>query len=146
MGSFSIVFSDPDSDREAAMAVGVIRLGEFAEYFRAPIGYWGLDEYRASWVAGLERTVDGESVSCLAVAMGDPKTTNFVEVWPLYRDGDVVHVQNRLIFLDQLDHDLDPARPWGSLGERATVGEDGTAISEWTVSMADIEGFLDSIR
>ncbi|WP_405135709.1 hypothetical protein [Nocardia sp. NBC_01388] len=123
-------------------AAGVIRLGEETEYFSAPVGYWSTDNYRSSWSAGLRRILGDDIVSCLAVSMRDPKTSNFVEVWPLYRDGDVVHVQNQLIFLDQLGHEFDPLEPWNSVAPRTTADEDGEVISEWTVSIKDIEGFL----
>ncbi|MFE3024139.1 hypothetical protein [Nocardia tengchongensis] len=144
MGTFSIEFTDPGAPRDPAMASGLIRLGDDTEYFGAPIGYWSVDDYQAGWAAALRRTLDGETVACLPVTMSDPKTTNFVEVWALYRDGDVVHVQNQLIFLADLDHDFDPAEPWRSVDPRATVTEDGDAISEWTVQVTAIEEFVDS--
>jgi hypothetical protein len=53
-------------------------------------------------------------------------------------------VQNRLLFLDQLPHDFDPAAPWDSVGPRRTVTEDGDQISEWRVSLDDIREFLAS--
>jgi len=74
--------------------------------------------------------------------MSDPKVTNFVRVWPLYRIGEVVYVQNRILFLDQIGDQFDPAAPWGGLGPRTTVNEDGDQISEWSIISADIEEFL----
>ncbi|WP_433592750.1 hypothetical protein [Nocardia sp. CA-145437] len=144
MGTFGIEFGDPRARCDPALVGGVIRLGDDAEYFQAPIGYWGVDDYRASWAAGLRRIVGGESVACLPVTMGDPKTSNFVEVWTLYRDGDVVHAQNQLIFLGELGHEFDPGAPWRSVGARVTVGEDGEAVSEWTVKITAVEEFLES--
>ncbi|MGW4352163.1 hypothetical protein ACWELJ_08720 [Nocardia sp. NPDC004582] len=144
MGTFGIEFTEGGSRRDLAMAAGLIRLGGDTDYFGSPIGYWDVDDYRASWVAALRRILDGEYVSCLVVSMPDPATANFVEVWALYRDGDVVHVQNQLIFLADLGHEFDPAEPWRSVVPRATVSEDGERISEWTVRITAIEEFLDS--
>lgn len=143
MAGFGIDFIRPGLDRDSTVAAGLISLGEEVEYFDAPIGYWGADDYRASWSAGLRRIADGARISCLVVSMIDPETANFVEVWPLYRDGDVVHVQNQLIFLDQVGHDFDPSEPWNSVSPRAIADDEGEAISEWTVSVADVEEFLD---
>ena len=90
------------------VAIGVIRLGEDHEYFESVLGFWGLDDYKAIWTAGLRRLISGASTSCLATSVTDPSSANFVEVWPLYREESDVYVQNHLLFLDQLPHELDP--------------------------------------
>jgi hypothetical protein len=103
--------------------------------------FWGLEDYERNWAAGLGRLIDGSSVSCLATSMIDPSTANFVEVWPLYRSGDDVYVQDQLIFMDQLSHEFDPAAPWESVRPRSVVNENGQEIQEWRVSLEDVQEF-----
>lgn len=141
MAEFSIDFTGFD-EQDPMVAIGVIRLGEDHEYFESVLGFWGLDDYNAIWTAGLRRLISGTSTSCLATSVTDPSSANFVEVWPLYREESDVYVQNHLLFLDQLPHELDPTEPWESVHPRSVVDEDGQRISEWRVSIDDIEEFL----
>lgn len=141
MASFSIDFTGFD-EQDPTVAIGVIRLGEDHEHFESVLGFWGLDDYKAIWAAGLRRLVAGASRSCLATSVTDPSSANFVEVWPLYREESDVYVQNQLLFLDQLPRELDPTEPWESVDPRSVVDEDGQRISEWRVSIDDIDEFL----
>jgi len=85
-----------------AEAPGTIVIGDFAEAFRAPLGFWGTSEYRRSWRRAFEVLDAGtRSVSCLMTAMTDPRISNFVVCWPMYRDGEDVYIQNAIIFLDE---------------------------------------------
>lgn len=140
MGNFSIAFTGFDEE-DPLVAIGELKLGEHSEYFEAVLEFWGLEDYERSWAEGLRRLLDGASVSCLATSMIDPPTPNFVEVWPLYRDGDDVYVQDQLIFMDQLTHEFDPAAPWDSVRPRAVVNEDGRKIQEWRVGLDDVREF-----
>jgi len=143
LADFSIAFTGFD-ERDPLVAIGELRLGDDHERFESVIGFWSVDEYRQSWAEGLQRLLAGESTSCLATSVSDPSSANFVEVWPLYRQGPDVFVQNSLLFLDQLSHEFDPAAPWQSVASRSVVDEDGQAISEWRVSLDDIRAFLES--
>jgi hypothetical protein len=144
MASFAIDFTGDFDDEDPMVAIGRLVLGGDQEFFSSTLTFWGVEDYRASWVAGLRRTLAGAAVSCLATSVTDPAVSNFVEVWPLYRagDGDAVYVQNRLLFLDQLPGTFEPAAPWESVSPRATATEDGDQISEWPVSLASIREFL----
>lgn len=84
MANFSINFTGFD-EQDPMVAIGVIRLGEDHEYFESVLGFWGLDDYKAIWTAGLRRLIFGASTSCLATSVTDPSSANFVEVWPLCR-------------------------------------------------------------
>jgi CdiI N-terminal domain len=144
LGNFSIAFTGNFDDEDPLVAIGELTLGADHEYFESVLGFWELDEYEKSWTAGLRRLLDGASISCLATSVTDPSTANFVEIWPLYRSGDDVYVQNRLIFMDQLPRAFDTAAPWESVEPRSVTDEDGRKISEWQVSRSDIQEFLDS--
>lgn len=143
MEKFSIAFTGIDK-QDPLIAVGKLRLGKDDEYFESVLGFWAAYDYEHSWSVGLDRLLAGESTSCLATSITNPSSANFVEVWPLYREGNDVYVQNCLIFLDQLSHEFDPDAPWDSVGPRSVVDEDGQAISEWKVNLSDIREFLES--
>jgi len=143
VGGFSIEFTGVDGS-DPLVAIGELRLGDDREQFESVLGYWKQDDYAASWAAGLQRLLAGASVSCLATSISDPASANFVEVWPLYREGERVHVQSSLLFLDQLPRRFDPHAPWDSVGPRETIDEDGAEISEWHVRLSDVRDFLQS--
>ena len=141
MSNFGIAFTGELDREDPLVAIGLITLGDFSEYFSSTLDFGNEDDYRKSWDMGLRRLLTGAAVSCLATSITDPPTTNFVEVWPLYLSGDDVYVQNRWLFLDRLPHDFDPSAPWDSVSPRSTV-EDGYELSEWRVSLNDIREFL----
>jgi CdiI N-terminal domain len=141
MVGFSIGFTGFDDD-DPSVAIGAISLKGGHERFESVLGFWELDDYKRSWIAGLRRLVSGASTSCLATSVTDPSSANFVEVWPLYREESDVYVQNQLLFLDQLPREFDPTEPWESVDPRSVVDEDGQRISEWRVSIDDIQEFL----
>jgi hypothetical protein len=143
LANFSIGFTGFDED-DPLVALGELRLGEVHEYFQSVLGFWELGDYTKSWAIGLRRILAGASISCLATSVTDPATANFVETWPLYREGVDVYVHNKFLFLDQLAHEFDPKAPWESIGPRSVVNEDGQRISEWRVRLDDIRYFLDS--
>lgn len=143
MANFSIGFTGFDAD-DPLVALGELRLGEVREYFQSVLGFWELGDYTKSWATGLRRILAGASISCLATSVTDPATANFVETWPLYREGSDVYIHNKFLFLDQLTHEFDPKAPWESIGPRSVVNEDGQRISEWQVRVDDIRYFLDS--
>jgi hypothetical protein len=138
--AIELLGQDPVSET----ARGRITLGEFTEGFEADLTYWGVEDYRRSWLAALSVLETGPgATSCLVSSITDPASSNFVFCWPLYRAGDDVFVQNALVFLDELTVPFDPARPWLSVQPRATVDEDGNRISEWRTEMAGIRRFRD---
>jgi CdiI N-terminal domain len=74
----------------------------------------------------------------------DPRDATFVTTWPLYRNQEEVRVQNRLLFLDELPAPFEPGASWESVDPRTIVDEEGRPISEWHITLMDIEDFLDS--
>ncbi len=61
-----------------------MQLGDDTEYFYAPTTYWTTDQYESSWYTTLCRISDGAEVSYLVVAIENPESANFIEVWPLF--------------------------------------------------------------
>ncbi|WP_078516759.1 hypothetical protein [Streptomyces sp. HGB0020] len=109
--------------------------------------YWDVAMYRASWVRALsflERAND--ATSCLISSITDPEKSNFISCWPLYRAGEIVYVQNSIIFLEELAEDFVPAEPWRFVEPRSTIDEDGNEISEWQTTIGDVREFLGSAQ
>lgn len=125
--------------------IGRIRAGRLFERFSMSFGRWEPADYRRSWQDSFNVLLSSTSaVSCLVSSMHDPETSNFIACWPLYREGDVVHVQNRMLLLEQLEHPFDARAPWLSMSPRATVGQGGDRISEWDVSFEAVRQFFES--
>lgn len=126
-------------------AVGEITIGQFCKTFRMSLSFWSTDDYRRSWERALRAlTCDERAVSCLISSITDPESSNFIFCWPLYREGEVVYVQNSLMFLDKLSRRFDPEEPWRSVDSRQVSDEDGNRISEWTTGIGELRQFLDS--
>ncbi|GGW71339.1 hypothetical protein [Streptomyces xantholiticus] len=146
---FSIeVIDDPVAEGAAPSssdAVARIRVGSFMETFLMDLSFWSADEYRRSWERALRELERSEkATSCLIASITDPAASNFISCWPMYRDGDVIHVKNSLIFLDELDEPFDPQEPWRHVEPRCEVDEDGNRISEWITSASQVRQFRES--
>ena len=122
---------------------GVISLGPVDEEFLAPLTYWKTLDYERQWRQGLLRILSGSESSCLITAMYDPSCANFITWWPLYRLGDLMVVQNQILFLDRLTDGFDECNPYRHVGTRQSVSDEGSAISEWTVPLMDVQRFCD---
>ncbi|MFD5665034.1 hypothetical protein ACFWIK_08955 [Streptomyces anthocyanicus] len=134
----------PGGTEGAGEALGCIRVGEFEERFPMSVSYWNVARYEMSWRRCLELLVEGgpDTTSCLVTSITDPANSNFVFCWPLYRSGSIVHVQNSIMFLDELEEEFAPDEPWRFVEPRSTVDEDGQEISEWRTTVQDVERFL----
>jgi hypothetical protein len=128
---------------DSAEASGRIVIGDFTETFRIPLGFWEESDYRRSWRRAFEvLNADPHATSCLMTSMTDPGDSNFLGCWPMYREGEDVYVQNAIIFLDEIEQDFDPAAPWGCVGPRQSIDEDGNKVSEWITSMSSLREFF----
>jgi CdiI N-terminal domain len=132
-----------EENGDPAEASGRIIIGDFTETFRVPLGFWGESDYRRSWQLAFEvLKADPSSTSCLMTSMTDPTNSNFLGCWPMYRQGEVVYIQNAIIFLDEIEGPFDPAAPWRYVGPRNQIDEDGNTVSEWATSMDSLKEFF----
>ncbi|MEM1059074.1 MAG: hypothetical protein AAGK14_07485 [Verrucomicrobiota bacterium] len=121
---------------------GSILLGVFEETFRCSIDNWQVEDYLKQWKEGLARLAV-ESRSCCITNYGDPRQTA-VFLWPLWREGDAVHVQNRVIIAEILeDNGIDVAGFWDAFqaGDYYSWIEKRVAdseTSEWVLSTSDV--------
>jgi CdiI N-terminal domain len=132
-----------DGNDDGAEAFGTITIDDFSETFVVPLGFWGESDYRRSWRRAFEvLEADPRAVSCLMTSMTDPRNSNFLVCWPMYRSGEDVFVQNALIFLDETGEGFDPESPWGLVSPRQPIDEDGNKVSEWITSMDSVKEFF----
>lgn len=121
--------------------VATLTVGSMHETLLIPTEHWKLDDYVCQWEGATRSAVDGR-VSALITEMHDPLLANFFVLWPLYPAGEVVYVRNQLVMAERLPGPFDPSRV-GEVVEprRGQRDEDGRKISEWFVSLADVEEF-----
>lgn len=132
----------PDLEPTEKACWGVITIGAFQERFIASLDYWAAKDYLQHWKQAVNRIVHGSTPSCLVTSMHDPATANFIVWWPMYRVGSVVCIQNQVLFLDSLSSPFNQDDPFSQVSERVVVNEDGEKISEWVISVKDLEAFL----
>lgn len=132
----------PDLDPGVIASLGIIEIGSFKERFIASLMYWSADDYRRHWKQAIERVLQSSTVSCLITSMLNPKTASLVFWWPMYRVNDTVFIQNHILFFETLQSPFDERNPFSFVPVRRTVDEDGNKISEWSVRISDLEGFL----
>lgn len=121
---------------------GKIYLEDHYETFSTSLEYWEPREYIESWRAELRRLVDGASTAALITSYHPPRPGDFWFWWPLYRIGDIVYIQEQMLFFDQLPAPFRADRPSESLMARETITDEGARISEWQTTVTEIEAFL----
>lgn len=129
---------------EPGTRYGTIVLGDDRETFTSAQNYWTAARYEAHWREAVTRVLDERRDACLITSLAGPRESNLLFWWPLYPDSDGVVVQNAILFFDQLAEPFDPDRPYRSVPTRTSVNEDRLRISEWRVSVSDLEAFARS--
>jgi len=124
--------------------VGQIVIGNFKETFHSSLSYWTTENYLEQWMNGILRITKGYRRSCLVTSMSDPKTANFIFWWVLYRINDLVHIQNHVLFTDEIYGNFAETKIYDYIPERLTY-EEGQRISEWTTDISSIINFLNGI-
>lgn len=135
-------FSTRLPDWELGAYLGRIEIGERVEEFVASATLWTADEYRGQWRTAVNRVVTQRAPSALITSVDDPLRSTMLFWWPLYPENDHVHVQNAILFFDQLDRPFNLDRADQFIPPRETHDEDGAPISEWTTSVSALAQFL----
>jgi hypothetical protein len=131
---------DPD---EVDGFLGTIIAGELCETFYAGTAFWSREDYERSWFRALDHLLSlDSSTSCLVTYIPSGLPEGIVTLWPLYREGDIVHVQQHLVFPPDMTPQIPVDTPWELVRPRNTVNEGGRRISEWDVDIADVREFL----
>jgi hypothetical protein len=146
MKGFSIRLSDNMFDSEGdSVSSGSIKIGNFEEAFQASLSYWDRSRYLSQWKEALNRLLSGERSSAIITTMYDPNTANFIFWWVMYLIGDDVHIQNHVLFLDELERSFDENDLYSFIPERETQNEEGESVSEWVVGLSSIEECVGSM-
>jgi hypothetical protein len=130
----------PDSEGQAVY--GRIQIEDYTETFVASLVSWTPDEYESQWYRACQRLVEGALESALVSSYVTPPTSEFFMWWPLYREGEIVHVRNELVPYSQLNKPFSVEAPWTSVRERKIATDEGLEISEWNTSIQSIQKFL----
>ena len=144
LAMFDIYLTDeavPESDGNAVY--GHIRIEDYAETFIASLACWTPAQYEKHWREACQRLIDGRQDSAVICSYVESSLSEFLVWWPLYRDGQVVHVQNELLIYSQLSKPFSIEDPWSSIRERRIATDDGSAISEWDTSIQSIHELLE---
>lgn len=121
--------------------VGEIRMGDFVEKFESPLDFWTKEDYQAQWKNALIYITSQGSKSCLITSIYNPKTSNFLRWWVLYRIENDVIFQDQIFFLN-LSKSFDLRDPYKSIPDYRNVNPEGKRISEWLISIEEITKFL----
>ena len=130
----------PDSDDYALY--GKIQIEDYIETFVASLVCWSPAQYEQHWREACQRIVDGSHESVLISSYVDASMSEFLVWWPLYPEGQIVHVRNEILPYSALSKPFDVKDPWVSIRPRRIVTDEGLKISEWDTSIQSIEAFL----
>ena len=144
---FCIKFNDepleyPFDDVSIPAASGTLVLGKAIEDFLANLSLWTKSDYESHWTRELKALFEGRSKVALIVSYNDPKASWNMEIWRVYRDGEWVHFQNQLLWYDSLPNGFEVSKMSDYIDDHSITDEEGNRISEWDVSIRDIELFL----
>lgn len=140
--TFNISFTN-ETERDGNR-VGAITLGEFSERLIIPLSRWQEHQYETQWVQALRKIIEQDDTTTVLITEIYPdNSAEYVNLWPVYRQGTDVYIQNRLLFLDVLPHfDEDSVNEY--IGKRETVDSEGNEISEWKVDIDSIRLWLET--
>ena len=141
---FDIYLTHKKVDEPDVKAVyGRICVGEYFETFTASLVFWSHEQYKKQWRTALRKIVDGESRSALITSFAEPKEGEFLFWWPLYREGEIVYVQNQILLFENLSVPFVIERPWDSVQERQIMNAEGRKVSEWAITVQDIKEWFE---
>jgi len=95
-----------DENYSDGYAVGMIAFADLYESFDMPLDYWALEQYEYQWQQGLRR-LKNHTHSCLVTAINNPEQRRYINWWLLYREGDVIYIQNHIIVGELYDEFID---------------------------------------
>lgn len=144
---FSIEFTDekltyPYDDTSIAAAPGRLVLGKSTEEFLANLSLWSKSDYEFHWTRELKALFHGNLKAVLVVSYDDPTAASNMEIWRVYRDGQLAYFQNQLLPYSNLPLEFELSKLSQHIQDRVVMTPEGSRISEWDVAIADIEMFL----
>ena len=117
---------------------GCIQIDNHRETFTSSLVFWEPEDYERQWIVALDRIAIGAAESILVTSYVEPISGGFLTTWPLYREGETIHIQNQMLFFDHLKTPFSPEYPWQLIAQRKTINSEGIPISEWNTTRQDI--------
>lgn len=147
MKNFSLSFLGKEFNYENEMVNRAkISIGNFFEEMNIPLSYWNKEDYKRQWSKAIYDLLTEKKDTALITKMYNPEYANFLELWVLYLDNEIIHIQNIYLFLDELEKKFDEKDFYSLIHKRECVTEEGEKISEWDININDIKEFYEEIK
>jgi hypothetical protein len=156
--AFSIKFLDEPlqyfgDNPGTPFAIGEITLGSFRDNFAASLHTWTKGHYEAQWQVAIDHLLKGNSKAALITEYINPEVSSRLRWWPMYRVGHTAYFQEGLLFFENAPTSLinfsEPFcldQQFTYVPEHQTVSDEGDSISEWSVSLAEVEAFASTLK
>lgn len=125
---------------------GYIQIDDFYENCFYPVSYWSRDDYLLQWRHAIDTILLGGKKAAFIVSMRDPESANFIFWWVMYVVGDVIYLQNHVLFLEEISERFTVESMYLHIQDREIANEDGEKISEWVISKDCLKDFLKEIN
>ncbi len=142
--NIEVISKKPETVNRKKYYRGRITVGDFTETFLMSFDNWTIDEYKEQWKEAIER-IKTHDRSCLVADFTGLQENPWVELWVLYKENDMVFVQNHCFF-DGF-HEIAKGLPlfdvktcYLYVKPRETI-TDGYKISEWKIDLKDVLEF-----
>ncbi|BAZ28949.1 Immunity protein CdiI [Cylindrospermum sp. NIES-4074] len=146
MNKFDIKFISPpffSSEHQDKVCLGKININAFEESFLSPLSFWTKENYQEHWRISIQRMLFNKvAKSCLITSMYNPQNANFILWWLFYRDDKNVHIQNQILFFQDLEETFNMQKLHDYIPERKQYNHEGQLISEWKTNILSLERFL----
>ena len=123
-----------------------LMIGAFEESMDADMTHWTFGDYQDQWANELRKVIGESARGALITSLPDPNLAFRVSTWPMWREGDEIFFQSRLVGMlepDSLFH-IDCLADY--VCERKSINEDGILISQWSIPVRDVIAFLDCVK
>src|SRR5680860_382890 len=91
-----VISKKPEKYRGLLAHTGEITMGDYKETFVMPLDSWTIEDYKQQWEEGLAR-IKTHDKSCLVNLIQNMDANPMVEMWVLYKVGNVVYVGQHLL-------------------------------------------------
>ena len=146
---FSIAFSEAPlvyeyDDPTTPGAEGELAIVGYREKFLSSLYTWQKEDYEHQWLNAITSLLRGATKAAVITEYVHPNAASHLQWWPLYREGDVIYVQNHFLFYERLGQPFSVANAVDFVPDRKTISEDGEHISEWSMPLAALQEFANS--
>ena len=138
----ALPFAEPDEEG----VVGLLLLGSHEEAFVAHTYAWSEQRYVDEWRKALHLALSGRQAA-LITDMRTPSQSSHLVWWPVWKVGDEIIFQNQLLFFAKhglTGTGMEIDQLYGLIGKHDSKNKQGVPVSEWSVSLNDVEAFLKS--